>query len=318
MKPPYEITSQIVSLCSEISELIGMIKAQHSDVVKPKLRKENKIKTIHNTLKIEGNTLSEEQISTILDNKAVWGTQNEITEVINANKLYESINQYSAHSEKDFLNAHKILMSGLIPQSGKYRTSSVGIAKGEELQHIAPPHQNVKFLIRDLFNYIKSNEDHSFIKSCVAHYEIEFIHPFSDGNGRMGRFWQTLILSEYNQIFKSIPFESIVSQKQDEYYKVLSKCDKKGSSTLFIAFMLKILKEALSNYIDKTQKPLSAKDRLTYFTQSRKHDFTRKDYLAVFSDISTATASRDLALGVKMNLFKKTGTKNQTIYQLIF
>ena len=187
MKPPCEITSLILKYVSSISEKIGVVNAQYLVKTNPKLRKQNQIKTIHSSLSIEGNTLSVEQVTAILENKRVVGSQKDITEVLNALEVYKDIKFLKYHSENDFLKAHKILMTNLIENSGKYRTKGVGIVVGSKVEHIAPPHENVPFLMKDLFRYLKDKSEISLIKSCVFHYEMEFTHPFMDGNGRMGR-----------------------------------------------------------------------------------------------------------------------------------
>ena len=192
MKPPYEVNSTILKFITSISEKIGEVNANYLDKQSPTLRKQNKIKTIHSSLQIEGNTLSEDQITALLENKRIIGPQKDVLEVLNAIKVYDSLEGFKSVSEKSFLNAHKILMSGLVPDSGKYRAKGVGIVQGSKVAHVAPPAENVPFLMKDLFSYLKSDEI-TLIKSCVFHYEMKFIHPFLDGNGRMGRLWQTMI-----------------------------------------------------------------------------------------------------------------------------
>ena len=196
MKPPYEITSSILKLITSISEKIGEVNANLLNKPSQKLRKQNRIKTIHSSLKIEGNTLTEKQITAILENKRVIGPKKDVLEVLNAIKIYENLEEYNPSNEKSFLKAHQNLMEGLIENSGKYRNQSVGIVKGSKVEHLAPPFENVPYLMKDLFEYLKKSDEIVLIKSCVFHYEMEFIHPFLDGNGRMGRLWQTLILME--------------------------------------------------------------------------------------------------------------------------
>ena len=213
MKPPYEITSKILKSITSISEKIGEANAKYLVKTNPTLRKQNKIKTIHSSLNIEGNSLSEEQITAILENKRVIGPAKDIAEVLNALAVYETLSQFKPYAEKDFLKAHKMLLKGLIDTSGKYRTQGVGIVKGSKVEHIAPPSENVPFLMKYLFQYLKDKSEIPLIKSCVFHYEMEFIHPFMDGNGRMGRLWQTLILMADYPIFEFLPFETLISKK---------------------------------------------------------------------------------------------------------
>lgn len=316
MKPPYEITSSILKSITSVSEKIGSINANLLDRPAPKLRKQNRIKTIHSSLKIEGNTLTEEQITALLENKRVIGPKKDIVEVLNAIKIYENLELYSPSDEKSFLKAHQNLMENLIKDPGIYRKQNVGIAKGSKVEHLAPPFKNVPYLMKNLFNYLKKSNEIELIKSCVFHYEMEFIHPFLDGNGRMGRLWQTLILMEQYPIFEFLPFETLISNDQEKYYKALAESDKSGKSTIFIEYMLGVINTSLTGLLDFNNRSFNQKDRLEYFLALNKTEFTRKNYMDVFKDISSATASRDLKKGLELNLFSKTGEKNKTIYRL--
>lgn len=316
MKPPYETTSSILRLIASISEKIGEVNANLLNKPSPKLRKQNRIKTIHSSLKIEGNTLTEEQITALVENKRVIGPKKDVLEVLNAIKIYENLEEYKPTNEQSFLKAHKSLMQGLIEDSGRYRSQSVGIVKGSKVEHLAPPFGNVPYLMKELFDYLKTSDEIELIKSCVFHYEMEFIHPFSDGNGRMGRLWQTLILMENYPIFEFLPFETLISKDQDNYYKALAESDKSGKSTNFIEYMLNVIDISMGELLDFNNRRLNEKDRLEYFVLLNKAEFTRKDYMAIFKHISSATASRDLKKGVELGLFEKTGNKNKTIYRL--
>ncbi|PKB18039.1 Fic family protein [Flavobacterium sp. 5] len=315
MKPPYEITSQILKFVSSISEKIGEVNAKYLVKTNPTLRKQNQIKTIHSSLSIEGNTLSEEQITAILENKRVVGPQKDIIEVLNALEVYKNLNELKYHSEKDFLKAHKMLMKDLIENSGKYRIKGVGIVKGSKVEHIAPPYQNVPFLMKDLFQYLKDKSEISLIKSCVFHYEMEFIHPFMDGNGRMGRLWQTLILMDEYPVFAFLPFETLISKNQSAYYSALSASDKEGKSTKFIEYMLSIIEQSLNELLENSVKKLSNEDRIQVFIENFVDEFTRKDYLNYFKDLSSATASRDLKKAVENRIITKNGDKKTTTYK---
>lgn len=314
MKPPYEITPEILKLIVSVSEKIGEVNAKYLVKQNPTLRKQNKIKTIHSSLSIEGNTLSEEQITAILENKRVVGPQKDITEVLNTLEVYDNLSSLKYQSEKDFLKAHKLLMKNLIEYPGTYRKKGVGIVKGGKIEHIAPPYQNVPFLMKDLFEYLKDKSEISLIKSCVFHYEMEFIHPFMDGNGRMGRLWQTLILMSEYKLFEFLPFETLISKNQEEYYKVLLVCDKEGKSTNFISYMLQIIDNSLSSLLENSTKKLNETERLELFIENVKEEFTRKDYMKYFSELSSATASRDLRTGVENQIIEKSGDKKTTIY----
>jgi Fic family protein len=316
MQPPYIITSDILQLIASISERIGEINATHLNRPAAELRKANRIKTIQSSLEIEGNTLSIEQITAILENKRVLGPQKDILEVKNAIVVYDQLDEFKPHNLPSLLKAHKILMAGLIASPGKIRTKSVGIVKGAKVTHIAPPGQMVKSLLNDLFKYLKSSKDLALIKSCVFHYEFEFIHPFMDGNGRMGRLWQTVILKEQYPIFEFLPIETIIKKKQLLYYKALSLSDKSGSSTIFIEFMLQVIHDSLEELLYTQNISLTATDRISTFKASiGNHIFTRKDYLRDYKEISPATASRDLKDAVEKKILKKTGDKKTTTYQ---
>lgn len=314
MKPPYDITPNILKLIRSISEKIGEVNATYLNKQSPQLRKQNRIKTIHSSLQIEGNTLTEEQITALIENKRVIGPEKDVIEVINAIKVYEKLKDYSYSSDKSFLKAHQELMKGLIDSAGKYRKQAVGIVKGTKVEHIAPPHDNVPYLMKDLFEYLKDSEELTLIKSCVFHYEMEFIHPFLDGNGRMGRLWQTLILRSEYPVFEFLPFETLISQSQNEYYNALALSDKVGKSTVFIEYMLGVIDESLKSLLNYNNRILRDIDRLDHFITLGLKEFTRKEYMNIFKDISSATASRDLKKGVVLNLFEISGTLNKTKY----
>lgn len=317
MKPPYDITTKILRLISSISAKIGEISANFIDRPSPQLRKQNKIKTIHSSLSIEGNTLTQEQVTAIIDNKNVIGPEKDIIEVLNAIKVYESLTTFNPLSSKSFLSAHKFLMNKLIENPGKYRSQGVGIFQGAKATHIAPPAINVPHLMDNLFNYLKKEDELTLIKSCVFHYEMEFIHPFMDGNGRMGRLWQAVILMKEFPVFEFLPFENLISQKQQDYYNALAQSDQAGKSTVFIEYMLDVIDKSLKELLSFNNRILKDTDRLSYFLALGKVEFSRKDYMNVFKDISSATASRDLKKGVELNLFYKTGSKNSTVYKII-
>ena len=314
MKPPYDITPKILKLITSISEKIGEVNANYLTKQSPQLRKQNRIKTIHSSLKIEGNTLTEEQITALIENKRVIGPEKDVLEVLNAIKVYEKLDSYKFTSDKSFLKAHLELMNGLIESAGKYRKQGVGIVKGTMVEHIAPPFENVPHLMKDLFEYLKDPDELTLIKSCVFHYEMEFIHPFLDGNGRMGRLWQTLILMAEYPVFEFLPFETLISKTQDEYYKSLALSDKSGKSTFFIEYMLGVIEKSLESLLNYNNRVLKDVDRLEYFLKLGIKEFNRKDYMNIFKDLSSATASRDLKKGMEMNMFESVGNFNKTKY----
>lgn len=224
-EPPFHINNSITNLLAEIAENVGLITAQYGDFPLLKLRKENRIKTIHSSLAIENNSLSIEQVTAILNGKRILGAPKEIQEVENTFEIYEMLTSLDPFSETDLLTAHRILMKDLISENGKFRSKGVGISDGKNIIHLAPPADRVPFLVQDLLSWIENTTQHPLIKSCVFHYELEFIHPFTDGNGRMGRLWQTLILSQWKPFFSWLPVETIVKENQTEYYHSLKRSD---------------------------------------------------------------------------------------------
>ena len=250
-KPPYTITSKIIDLISKISLNIGKLEASNIDANLPMLRKINQIKTITGTLQIEGNSLDEEKITAILEGKSVLSTVDELAEAQGAIALYKQMQSLDYKQETSLLESHKILMSELLKNAGKYRRKDVGVGGKSGVVHVAPPQAHVPKLMNDLFEWLNTTDEHPLIVSSVFHYEFEFIHPFIDGNGRMGRFWQSLILYEWNSYFSIIPVESIVREKQQKYYEVLEICGSEGESTVFVEFMLESIYEAIEEVGNK-------------------------------------------------------------------
>lgn len=252
--PPYQITDKIIHLVAEISEQVGAITAVKSEsMINPQLRKENQIRTIHSSLAIENNTLSLEQVTDVINGKRILGAPNEIKEVKNAFEAYNLLLSFDPYSMDDLLKVHKILMMDLTKQSGQFRSGGVGVFNKERLVHMAPPADLVPKQIEDLLQWAKDSEAHPLITSCVFHYEFEFIHPFVDGNGRMGRMWQTLLLSHWKPVFGWLPVETLIKERQNEYYKALEVADKAGESTVFIEFMLNTIRNALAEMIQTEQ-----------------------------------------------------------------
>lgn len=244
-RPPYTITPEIVGLISKISELLGRYSAANQTGQTPMLRRGNRLRSIQASLAIENNSLTLEQVTGIIDGKRVLGHPREIQEVKNAFAVYEMIETLDPFSEKNLLKAHKVLMSALVDEVGRYRSGGVGIMKGEKVVHVAPPAKQLLLLMNNLFSWLKNTDEHPLIASSVFHYEFEFIHPFSDGNGRMGRLWQTLILSRWKPLLAFLPVETVIRNRQEEYYHVLEKSDRQADSTAFVVFMLNAILEAL-------------------------------------------------------------------------
>ena len=252
--PPFDITEEISNLTIMIAETVGHLSAKIGVTPTPMLRKQNRIKTIQSSLAIENNSLSIEQVTDILDGKRVLGAPNEIREVKNAIDAYNLLFELDPYKEADLLKAHCLMMTDLVSENGIYRSGGVGVFDGDRCIHMAPPAMRVPSLMRDLLMWAKNTRVHPLISSCVFHYEFEFIHPFADGNGRMGRMWQTLLLMQWNQIFAWIPVETIVKGHQQEYYAAIAASDISGKSTDFITFMLRCLLEALLEMDESNQK----------------------------------------------------------------
>ncbi len=265
--PPFTITSETVSLVSEISETLGRFSSSNLADMTPMLRRGNRLRTIQASLAIENNTLTLEQVTAIINGKRVLGSPREIQEVKNAFATYEIFEKLNPLSEKDLLKAHKILMSALVDEEGRYRSGGVGIVKGKEIVHLAPPAVRVPVSMRDLFAWLKGADAHPLIASSVFHYEFEFIHPFADGNGRMGRLWQTLILSRWKPVLAYLPVETVIRNQQDEYYKVLATSDQHADSTAFVEFMLAAIKEALYEAIETDQVSDQVSDQVKKILQ---------------------------------------------------
>lgn len=245
-KPPFHITDKMTSLIAEISEQIGRITVLQEGTIGPHLRRENRIRTIHSSLAIEHNSLSLEQVTAILDGKRVLGNPNEIKEVQNAYQAYDLMLRLDPASVDDLLKAHKLMMNGLVPENEKFRSGGVGVLDGEVLIHMAPPAEFVPEHIRNLFAWYQQSELHSLIKSAVFHYEFEFIHPFADGNGRMGRMWHSLLLGKWKELFFWLPVEELIQSRQKEYYAALGDADKKADCAGFVELMLEIIRDSLT------------------------------------------------------------------------
>ena len=247
-KSPFDITNKMLALCISITEKIGMINSYQSLKRMPILIKNNKIKSIHSSLAIEANSLSLNQVKDVIAGKIVIGPQNEIQEVKNTYKVYNMMSELDCFKENDLLKAHSILTYLVDEESGKYRNHGEGVFDGDKVIFVAPPESMVPRLMFDLFEWLNNdNETPILIKSCIFHYEFVFIHPFGDGNGRIARLWQNLILSKWNKLFEFIPIESQIHKYQSDYYETIDICHKKGNSNKFIEFMLLKIDEILEN-----------------------------------------------------------------------
>ena len=260
-QPPYTITPEILNRVAEISEAVGRLAVLSDERRALRLRRINRIRTIHGSLAIEGNTLSEAQITAILEGKRVIAPPREVQEVKNAFSAYDRFDTWRPEVEKDLLEAHRVLMSNLIDEVGVYRSSGVGVMAGGQVIHMAPPAERVPQLMGDLFRWLATTDAHPLIASSVFHYEFEFIHPFADGNGRMGRLWQSLILARWNPLFADTPVESLVFEHQAEYYQVLQESSQQADSAPFIAFMLRMILEAVTTSAPQVSPQVSPQVR---------------------------------------------------------
>ena len=253
--PPFDLTSEIFEISSEIMENLGKL-FDINDLEKlPRLRKISRLKSIHSSLAIEQNTLSLDQVTDIIDGKRVLGPQDEILAVQNAFTAYKELENINPYDLNDLLRIHGIMMNNLVEESGKLRTGAVGVFDAEgNVVHTAPPARMVYSLMQDLFYWIKHSSTPMLIKSCVFHYEFEFIHPFRDGNGRTGRLWQTALLSSWKPIFQWIPIESIIKDNQEAYYNAIARSTLDGKSNTFIVFMLDVINKAIKDILADSRK----------------------------------------------------------------
>jgi Fic family protein len=320
-RPPFSITPKAALILGKIHRRLGSLEgAVGSPAPPPKLRKENRIRTIKDTLAIEGNTLSLEQVTALVDGRRVLGPKRDVVEVQNAIEAYEKADDFDPLSEKSLLAAHSVFMRELIPGAGKYRRGNVGIIKGSKVSHVAPPAARVATLMRDLFEFLrKDRETPGLIRAAVFHYELEFIHPFDDGNGRLGRFWQHLLFQGESPLFRYVPAESLIRTRQAEYYAALEHSDRAGSCDAFVELMLTIAEEGLRQIATDLRAPVVTPDkRLDQASaQLGRGWFRRKDYLALFTNLSTATASRDLRHGLDAGRLETRGSRRLTEYRFL-
>ena len=308
-KPPFEITNQIIDYVAEIAELIGRLNAAHLLSTNPTLRRANRIRTIHGSLAIEQNTLSLEQVTAVLNGKQVLAPPKDIAEVKNAYEIYERLEELDPYSVDDLLTAHSIMTRGLVEESGMFRTRPVGVVDSEgHVLHFGTLPQYVPDLVMELLDWVKTSEVHMLIRSCVFHYEFELIHPFADGNGRVGRLWHTLLLSKWNPTFAWLPVESMIHDRQDEYYQAINRSNNEVESTVFIEFMLSAIKEALLEAVQtgRAENRSTEEQRwhqIKYFLE-KNGTITNADVRKMLG-VSAATANRILATMTEKGRIKK-------------
>ena len=297
-KPPFEITNSILDRVAEIAEMVGHVNAmqdQHNNLM---LRRANRIKTIHSSLAIEQNTLSLEQVTAILSGKRLIAPPKDIAEVKNAYEIYEMLDSLNPYSVKDLLKAHGVMTKGLIDEAGCFRSGSVGVVdKKGKILHFGTLPAYVPQLVTELLDWVRDSDFHMLIKSCVFHYELELIHPFADGNGRIGRLWNTLLLSQWKPLFAWLPVESIIYNRQNEYYAAINRSNGEAESTAFIEFMLFAIQEALTEAIEISGKCTDSKkerwQQIEIFL-NQNGVIANADIREMFQ-VSAATANRILA-----------------------
>ena len=309
-KPPFEITNEILAAITEIAELVGQVSATQGLSANPTLRRTNRIRTIYSSLAIEQNTLSLEQVTAVLNGKRVLAPPKDIAEVKNAYEIYEMMDMLNPYSVDDLLNAHGVMTKGLVEESGCFRSRPVGVVdKQGNVLHLGTLPDYVPDLVVDLLDWVENSDIHMLIKSCVFHYEFELIHPFADGNGRMGRLWHTLLLTKWKPLFAWLPVESIIHDRQAEYYKAINQSNCDGESTVFITFMLSAIKEALMEAVETVgvTESMSATELRWYKIERffQKNDsISNTDVRQMFA-VSAATANRILAKLTEEGKLKK-------------
>ena len=322
-KPPFEITNQIIVYVAEIAELVGKLTSTNQLSANPILRRSNRIRTIHGSLAIEQNTLSLEQVTAVLNGKHVLAPPKDIAEVKNAYEVYERLDELNPYSVEDLLTAHRIMTQGLVNEAGMFRTRPVGIVDNEgHVLHFGTLPQYVPDLVMELLDWDEKSDVHILIRSCVFHYELELIHPFADGNGRIGRLWHTLLLSKWNPVFAWLPVESIIHDRQQEYYKAINASNDAGESTVFIEFMLSAIKASLIEAIRTSDEMSDEKmDKATLRwnkieTYLKSHDYIMNADVRKLCGVSAATANRILVSLTKKGKIIKCQKAGHWAYKL--
>jgi len=322
-KPPFEITNTMINEVAEIAELVGKQTSANQLSANPTLRRTNRIRTIHGSLAIEQNTLTLEQVTAVLSGKQVMAPPKDIAEVKNAYEIYERLDELNPYSVDDLLTAHGIMTRELVEESGVFRSRPVGVVDQEgHILHFGTLPQYVPDLVMELLDWVKNSDIHMLIRSCVFHYELELIHPFADGNGRIGRLWHTLLLSKWNSAFAWLPVESMIHARQQEYYAAINASNDAGESTVFIEFMLSTIKasliDAISTSYGVSNEPM---DKATMrWKQIEKfletHEFIMNADVRKLCGVSAATANRILAGLVAENKLSKCHEGGHWVYRL--
>lgn len=315
-KPPYTITSKMVTFISQISEEIAKIEFHEASIITPNLRKINRIKTLAGTLQIEGNFVGEEKITAILEGKRVLGTMQEITEAKGAIGAYEAFESYDPKNMDDLLKAHTILMEGMLKTPGQFRTVNVGVGGKSGVTHVAPQPHLVPELMQKLFDWLAHTDEHPLIVSSVFHYEFEFIHPFSDGNGRIGRLWQSVILHSWKNAFIAIPTESIIRDYQERYYEALEASGSAGESTPFIEFMLEVILHSIQSSVkDSVKSSVNTDEKIIAILQ--EHPTLTIVQLAQMLELSTRAIEKQLAKLKDTGKLERIGTARKGEWKVL-
>lgn len=324
-KPPFEITNTMIHEIAEIAELVGKLTSTNQLSANPTLRRTNRIRTIHGSLAIEQNTLSLEQVTAVLNGKQVLTPPKDIAEVKNAYEIYERLEELDPYSVDDLLTAHGIMTRGLVDESGVFRSKPVGVVDQEgHVLHFGTLPQYVPNLVMELLDWVKNSDVHMLVRSCVFHYEFELIHPFANGNGRVGRLWHTLLLSKWNPAFAWLPVESIIHDRQQEYYEAINASNNAGESTVFIEFMLSAIKASLMDAINTSDEMSDgAMDKATVrWRQIEKfletHEFIMNADVRALCGVSAATANRVLAGLTAERKLVKYSRNGHWAYKLVY
>lgn len=299
-KPPFEINEKILTDVIEIAELVGKVSIGMGMSINPTLRRTNRIRSIYSSLAIEQNTLDIDQVTAVICGKRVLGPPKDITEVKNAYEIYECMDSLDPYSVDDLLKAHGIMVNGLVDEAGEFRSRPIGVVDGKgEIIHFGTLPQYVPKLVKELLEWVEMSDIHILIKSCVFHYEFELIHPFADGNGRIGRLWHTLMLSKWNPIFAWLPIESLIHDNQEEYYNAINKSNSAGESTAFVEFMLSVIKQALYEAADVAKPAVKVKSKADFRMKKineflKEHEYITNSDIRRLLGVSSATATRIL------------------------
>lgn len=322
-QPPFQITNTMIDYVAEIAELMGRLTSANQLSSNPSLRRSNRIRTIHGSLAIEQNTLSLEQVTAVLNGKHVLAPPKDIAEVKNAYEIYERLDEMDPYSVDDLLTAHGIMTRELVDESGMFRTRPVGVVDQEgRVLHFGTLPQYVPDLVMELLNWVKNSDVHMLIRSCVFHYEFELIHPFADGNGRVGRLWHTLLLSKWNPAFSWLPVESIIHDRQEEYYAAINTSNDAGESTVFIEFMLSAIKTSLIDAIGVSDEMSDGPmDKATMRWKQIEKFLETQPYIMnadvrALCGVSAATANRMLARLVEDGNLVKCRKDGHWAYEL--